>query len=98
MNLISIKEAAELGIERLRKPGWKDPLDHLKITILRDNTAGPWTHLYSPSNEAVNGRDPVSLLAIIIGYTVKEYLEYTGPLPDSEEYKTNEALFNKLAE
>ena len=64
--LLSIVEAAALGIGRLRMPQWVDPNDYLKIDIV-DGKPGPWGHLYSPINELVNGRNPVDLL--LVGYT-----------------------------
>jgi hypothetical protein len=59
--LISIVEAAAAGIDKLRKPNWANPMDHLKIDIV-NGEPGPWGHLYSPANEEINGRNPVDLL------------------------------------
>lgn len=100
--LISINEAAARGIERLRKPTWANPCDHLKIDVLRDGDAdkpGPWTHLYTPFNKECNGRDPVDILCVTQGmdYTEHCWVPYTGPLPDSEEYKAAVAAFARKA-
>lgn len=92
-DLISINQAVDLGIDRLRKPMWANKCDHLKIDIL-DGELGPWIHIYSPSNELVNGRDPVSILrgsssfVPIAGQDACEFELYEGPLPGSEEYKS----------
>jgi hypothetical protein len=85
--LISIREAAKAGIWRVRQKQWINPLDHLLIDIMRDGTPGPWTHLYSPINRAISGRDPVSILATVVSYNAQEWLPYTGPVWESQEYQ-----------
>lgn len=50
---ISIEDAAAKGIERIRKEIWANPMDHLKIDII-GGCPGPWVHLYSPANSAIN--------------------------------------------
>jgi len=84
--LISGRQAAKLGVERLRKPVWADPLDHLKIDIVNGDL-GPWAHLFAPFNQECNGRDPVDLLwAIALDPDAKEFVPYDGPMPEAEEY------------
>lgn len=92
MELISIAQAAEQGIARLRKPTWANPFDHLKIDTI-DGSPGPWLHLYSPFNKECNGRDPVDMLGFGSDYEAKEFEPYTGSLPDSDEYKTAQEAF-----
>jgi hypothetical protein len=60
--MISIVYAAANGVERVRKPIWANPLDHLKIDIV-DGKPGPWLHLWCPFNKECNGRDPVDVFA-----------------------------------
>lgn len=93
MELISIAQAAEKGIERLRKPIWANQMDHLKIDIIK-GMAGPWLHLYCPFNKECNGRDPVDTLGLGMDYDAEEFEPYTGPLPDSDEYKAAQASFD----
>lgn len=96
-HLLSLGEAAKLGIERLRKPIWANPMDHIKIHIVEKNIGGLWVKLYSPANKVINGRDPIDLM---IGGTVipiesldyPAFEKYDGPLPDSPEYKADEAM------
>lgn len=90
--LLSIKDAAAQGIDRLRRPIWSNKLDHLKLDII-DGKPGPWTHLYCPFNKECNGRDPVDMLFISMDYDAKTFEPYTGPLPDSDEYKANVAAY-----
>jgi hypothetical protein len=84
--LISIEDAAAIGIQRVRKPTWADPLDHLKIDII-DGKPGPWVHLWAPFNRECNGRDPVDAFAYQWDLSVPEFELYDGPLPGSEEYQ-----------
>lgn len=94
--LISIAEAAKRGIQRLRKPIWASKFDHLKIDIV-NGAPGIWVHLYAPFNKECNGRDPVDMLIFQLGPTAakdKEFLPYSGPLPDSDEYKAEVAVFD----
>lgn len=93
MELISVTQAAKQGIARIRKPIWANQLDHLKIDII-DGVPGPWLHLYCPFNKECNGRDPVNVLCIDSDYDAKEFEPYTGPLPDSDEYKAAQAAFD----
>lgn len=97
--IMSVAEAAALGIERIRLPRWANPMDHLKIDIIGGNVGlGPWMHLYSPINLACNGRDPFSFLWAK-GYDLHEraYIAYDGPLPDSEEYRKEAEAANAMA-
>jgi len=48
--LLSIDDAAALGIVKLRKPKWGIPQDHIAIDII-DGKAGPWLTLHSPMLE-----------------------------------------------
>ena len=91
MQLISIKEAAALGVERVRKPIWANKLDHLKIDII-DGKPGPWLHLWAPFNKECNGRDPVDAFAWDLGSP--EFEPYDGPLPSSAEYQAAVKAFD----
>jgi hypothetical protein len=79
-----------MGIERLRKPIWRDPMEHVKIDII-DGGLGPWMHLFSPFNQECNGRDPVDILWLTqIDWAdpdVEGMAIYEGPLPESDEYR-----------
>lgn len=97
--LFSLNEAAERGVDRVRQPNWSNPLDHIKIDLFPDGRHGPWAHLYSPFNKECNGRDPVDLLWLgkphgMIDADAKSFYAYTGPLPDSDEYKAAVAGFD----
>lgn len=87
--LFSINEAAQQGIERLRLPIWANPLDHIKIDIF-DKHLGPWIHLYAPFNLECNGKDPMPILSFSMDCNKQEWEEYTGALPDSEEYRKDQ--------
>lgn len=92
--LMSLKEAAARGIERVRQPNWVGEFDHIKIDLLPDGKMGPWAHIYSPMNQSINGRDPVDMLClkgIGVDPDAQGGYAYTGPLPDSDEYKAEVA-------
>lgn len=91
-DLISIHQAAKNGTERLRKPIWAMPEDHLKIDII-DAKPGPWINLFSPFNKECNRRDPVSIVIFFFDCDEEAYLPYEGPLPNSDEYKAKAAAF-----
>ena len=74
-DLISIRQAAAQGIDKLRMPQWVNPDDYLKIDII-DGRPGPWTHLFSPVNEEINGRNPVDMLVIHVGLDDEAYLPH----------------------
>lgn len=94
--LFSLKEAVSRGVNRVYSPIWASPFDHIKIDLYPDGSHGPWVHLYSPFNEVINGHDPVDLLWLgkpqgLIDENAKSFYAYTGPLPDSDEYKAEVA-------
>lgn len=94
--LFSLREAAARGVSRVCQPNWSGPMDHIKIDILPDGRMGPWAHIYSPMNQAINGRDPVDMLCIAdmgIDPEARGGYAYVGPLPDSEEYKMETEKF-----
>ena len=93
MNLISIEQAARAGIWLLCKPGWASILDHLKIDIV-DGEAGPWVHLWSPINIAVNGVDPIDLSCAQMDYKSEEWAEYHGAVGGSTEYLAAKMMFH----
>jgi len=97
--MISLKEAAATGIERVRQPNWANPFDHIKIDIV-DGEVGPWLHLFAPFNLECNGRDPVDCLWVVGPLKVdpdeKCFEPYAGPLPDSVEYRAKVERFARI--
>lgn len=54
-------------------------------------------YLYCPFNKECNGRDPVESLIMSWGRGAADekcFVPYTGPLPDSDEYKAEVAKFD----
>lgn len=95
--LISINEAVKQGIERLCLPKWALTEDHLKIDILEledgSKEPGLWASLYSTFNLECNGKDPLPLLLLTVDCDKSEWEQYTGVLPDSDEYKALQEKF-----
>ena len=66
---LSINEAVKAGVTRLRLDRWANKDDHIKITITKDPETGErclgvWYELWSPINESVNGRNPLTNLIV----------------------------------
>ena len=92
-NRISLKEAAQRGVSRVRRPIWANPFDHLELDLCGDGFHGPWAHLYAPFNLECNGRDPVDVLSTELDWNAQIYEPYTGPLPESDGYKAAQLRF-----
>jgi hypothetical protein len=74
---ISLNQAAKNNISAVRMSHWANKNDHIKIDII-DGKVGPWGHLYSESNEKINGRNPVDFLLFSEDLDAKVYLIYHG--------------------
>jgi hypothetical protein len=91
--LISINQAVEQKILRIRLPIWRNPKDYLKLTIV-DGKLGPWIRLYSPINMMINNRNPVEILWPIAmkehpkANVAQQYVPYLGDL-DPDELSSN---------
>lgn len=88
---MTLASATARGIERVRRPIWAEPLDHLKIDIVHARL-GPWAHLYAPANLDCNGCDPFDICLLIVPDEC-EWVPYAGPLPDSDEYRAAQARY-----
>jgi hypothetical protein len=104
--LISIRDAAERGIQRLRQPVWKIEFDHIELTLV-DGTMGPWAKFWSPFNRVCNNRDPIHILIAspalrfsqpIIDSGERVWVEYTGAPGNSEAYNKEAEGFEKYRE
>src|SRR3990167_6972950 len=85
--MISIHEAIQSRVERIRKPNWAIPFDHLFLCI-KDGKMWPFGYLYSPSNFICNGEDPCKVLIVGFGSCIERIYEpYVGPLPGSVAYE-----------
>jgi hypothetical protein len=92
MNEVSIYEAAGKGIDRIRLERWANKFDHIRINITGKGI-GIWVKLYAPFNLECNGRDPVAVLLTQFDCDERIYVPYQGPLPDSEEYRSEVLKF-----
>ena len=86
-DLISIEGAIAAGIERVRMPSWNDPFTHIKIEATSD---GVVLLLFGIRNLEINGEDPIDFTEVadmVYRRQNRLFVAYTGPLPDSDEYK-----------
>lgn len=60
--MLSIRQAAKNGIDKLRRPIWALREDHIQIDLFENGKFGPWVHIYSPVNDQINGKNPVDVL------------------------------------
>jgi len=79
--MISINEAVEQGITRVRMPRWAHDEDHLEIAIVAGRL-GPWVKLWSPTNEVIGQKNPQEVLWIGQDNESQIYEPYEGPLPE----------------
>ncbi len=75
---MTLNEAAQRGISRVRLPQWADPLDYLRIDLVQGGQRGPWAHLYSPSQSRIGATTPQTFLCF--NDANDRYEEYSGPL------------------
>lgn len=95
VSLLTLREAAAEGIERLRRPIWAHPMDHIRMSA-RAGTVPLFIYLFCPFNQECNGRDPVEIfLGGPIGYDIDErvWVVYKGPLAESEAYKAEQVAY-----
>lgn len=74
---MTLRQAAEKGIARLRKREWADPGDYMKITLIGE-LIGPWGELYAPIQEVLGHERPQRFL--LIGNKDDDWEPYEGPL------------------
>lgn len=82
-NKMTIQEAVDNGISRIRRPEWNNLLTYLKLDII-EGKLGPWVHLYARmEQEVMNQETPTSMLCL--GYnttTDTSWVAYAGPLDE----------------
>lgn len=96
---ISLETAARHGIERVRHQRWANKLDHFELTII-DGKPGAWVRMWAPVNAMFGDEKPDGFQINALGVgtpsvspTKPLFLPYTGPLPDSDEYRAEVARF-----
>ncbi len=81
---MTVHEALDQGICRLRRSMWASPMAYMKIDIIQHTAArflGPWFHLYDRTcQEAIGEKTPQDFLALGQHRHADDYEAYTGPL------------------
>ena len=88
--MISINDAVDDGLTRLRKPNWAHPYDHIEIASV---TELPLAKLYSPAMRYIIDGMEGGMSLKLTDFVTAEWQEYFGPTPGSKEWKRVEALF-----
>lgn len=96
MTMISLSDALQKGVKRIRKPQWVFPDDYIKLN--RNSFIG---YLYSKSNKVINDKNPIEI-NLAISYPNETYtsnsdetvnkifanpvwIEYKGEISEDEE-------------
>lgn len=74
--MISIRDAAEQKISRLRSPQWSDQRDHIELYLMDDGGIGPWVKVWSESNVICGFASPQKLLSTEFDCSKKEWQAY----------------------
>jgi hypothetical protein len=78
---MTLREAAEQGIQRLRREEW-GPTAYLRLDLVTfgsERSAGPWGHLYDRgTQEATGAETPQDVL--LLGADAGAWLPYEGAL------------------
>lgn len=79
---MTLSEATQQGITRLRRPMWANKNAYLKIQIL-DGLRGPWAELWS-RDEQLLIEAPTPQRIIAIGDQTDDYVEYRGVIDEQD--------------
>lgn len=74
---MTLQEASEAGISRLRRPMWVNPSAYIKIDLLGNGMLGPWMRLYDRETQSAIG-EPTPQVAPLFRDSVSDYQEYIG--------------------
>jgi hypothetical protein len=81
---MTLKEAAEKGIARLRLPHWAFSNAYVRQDLMPDGhggwLVGPWLNLFSPDEQKAIGVETPQATLRLGEIDNHEFVEYTGPL------------------
>lgn len=75
---MTIDEAVENGISRVRRPMWSNPNAYVRLDLV-DGGRGPWLRLYDRTSQEAIG-EPTPQVAPCFNDSLTDYEEYTGPI------------------
>ena len=84
MEYLTIAQAAERGISRLRDPKWANPNAYLKIDIVEQDGRkfhGPWVHLYDRLTQELSGLPTPHTVSMLM-LSGEPGVAYDGPLDE----------------
>lgn len=98
---MTLSEAARQGILRVRLPIWANEGEYLRQDVIRDDdgvTRGPWVHLFSRYQEALEANTPQTLPTMYFDER-SDFVAYTGPLNlvdnDGPVFKQNRTVWRE---
>jgi hypothetical protein len=77
---MTLQEAAQKGIARLRLPHWSFKNAYVRQDILPSGLVGPWLHLFSPDEQKAIGVETPQTFLRLGSFDEARFEEYTGPL------------------
>jgi len=83
---MTLVEAFEQGIQRVRQPRWLNKTTYLKLDFISSDlgdSLSPWGHLYDPTQKALGYPKPQDF-PIIGELSNNVYEEYVGPLDNAD--------------
>lgn len=84
---MTLKEALEQRIPRIRSPKWKDDT-YIRLPLLPDKTHGPWAELYSRFEQMALdipvGSQKIGMWTLLED-TSDEWERYEGPVDPAEQ-------------
>lgn len=88
---MTIQEALQQRIPRVRQPRWANPDAYLRLPLFANGTYGPWAELYDDRTQEAIGIPPGSQKLCVLLPSIaddKGYESYDGPISshESENY------------
>ena len=88
---MTMKEALDRRIPRIRKANWADPNAYVRLPLFKDGKFGPWAELYSEYEQRdVLEIRPGSQRFLTLGSLDDDgYERYAGPASEFESHHDN---------
>ncbi len=89
---MTIKEALNQRIPRVRLAKWANPGAYLRLPLMADGAFGPWAELYDKwGQDACEIREGSQRVCVLLGDHGEDYEPYTGAASEMEKHPENYA-------
>jgi len=89
---MTIKEALDKRIPRVRRPMWASPTAYLRLPLLFADGVGPWAELYDDDCQlhVLDCRPGSQRICVLLDdEAITDFETYTGPVSSYEQHKEN---------